>query len=128
MKTFLLLALISVPAWCQCPASITTATGTVCLVGPAGPQGPQGVPGPTGPAGATGPPGPAGAGISTITVLPTGDTQVKGNLIVTGSISTGAPGVPTVWNITRTDGVACTAKFSPTNPASNTTSMVITCP
>jgi hypothetical protein len=121
----LLLAVCSMAAWGQCPASITTATGTVCLVGPAGPQG---VPGPAGAQGPQGIPGPAGAGISTITVLPTGDTQVKGNLIVTGTLTTGAPGIPTVWTIIRTDGVSCTAKFSPTNPASNTTSMVITCP
>ncbi len=122
MKHLLTLLALSVPMWGQCAATVVTSTGSTCIVGPPGPQGPAG------PAGPQGPQGPAGGGITTITVLPNGDTQVKGNLVVTGNVSTGAAGTPTVWSITRTDGVACTAKFSPTNPASNTTSMVITCP
>ncbi len=125
MKLAILALLAASAIWAQCPASVTTSTGTVCLVGPAGPQG---VPGPTGLLGPAGPAGPPGAGIPTITVLPTGDTQVKGNLIVTGTVTMGTPGAPTVWTIIRTDGVSCTAKFSPTNPASPTTTMVITCP
>ncbi len=126
MKLLFLLA-FSIAAFGQtCPLSATTSAGTICLVGPAGPQG---VPGPVGPAGPAGPQGPAGAGIPTITVLPNGDTQVKGNLVVTGTVSMGAPGVPTVWQITRSDGTACTGKFLPTNPSSNvTTVLVITCP
>ncbi len=119
MKLLLLLA-FSIAAFGQCQATITTSTGSTCLVGPPGPQGP---------AGPVGPQGPAGGGISTITVLPNGDTQVKGNLVVTGTVSTGTAGTPTVWNITRSDGVSCTGKFLPTNPSSNaTTVLVITCP
>ncbi len=123
MKLLLLLA-FSIAAFGQtCPLSATTSAGTICLVGPTGPAGPQG------PQGVPGPQGPAGAGIPTITVLPNGDTQVKGNLVVTGTVTMGAAGVPTVWNITRSDGVACTGKFLPTNPSSNaTTVLVITCP
>ncbi len=126
MKILTLLA-FSIAAFGQtCPLTFTTSAGTICAVGPPGPQGAKGDKGDTG---ATGPAGPAGAGISTITVLPNGDTQVKGNLVVTGTVTMGAPGVPTVWSITRSDGVACTGKFLPTNPSSNaTTVLVITCP
>ncbi len=127
MKILLFLA-FSVAAFGQCAVSITNSAGTTCLVGPPGPAGPAGPTGATGPAGPIGPQGPAGGGISTITVLPNGDTKVTGNLIVTGTLSAGTSG-PTVWNIIRGDGIACTAKFLPTNPSSNsTTSMVITCP
>ncbi len=122
MKLLLLLA-FSIAAFGQtCPLTFTTSAGTICAVGPKGDKGdpgPQGVPGPQ---------GPPGAGISTITVSGT-TTTVTGNLVVTGSVQTGTTGTPTVWNITRQDGVTCTAKFLPTNPSSNaTTVMVITCP
>ncbi len=123
MKLLLFLlpcALFAQPA--PCPLSVTNGTSTICLVGPPGPAGPQG------PAGVQGPAGPAGAGIPTIKVLPSGDTQVTGNLIVTGSVTTGAAGAPTMWNITRSDGVACTGTFMPTNPAKATAVLVITCP
>lgn len=120
MKLLLLLA-FSLAAFAQCPLAITSSTGTTCLVGPQGPKGDKGDPGPQGP------PGPAGAGISTITVSGT-TTTITGNLVVTGTLTAGAATAPTVWNIVRSDGAPCTVKFSPTNPASNTTSMVITCP
>jgi hypothetical protein len=123
MKLLLFLlpcALFAQPA--PCPLSVTNGTSTICLVGPPGPTGPQGAPGPVGPAGA------AGAGIPTIKVLANGDTQVQGNLVVTGSVGTGAPGVPTVLNIVRSDGVACSGTFMPTNPAKATAVLVITCP
>jgi len=124
MKLLLLLT-FSIAAFGQtCSLTATSATGTVCLQGPKGDKGDTGA---TGATGAQGPPGPAGAGISTITVA-NGVTTITGPLVVTGSISTGAPASPTVWQITRSDGQPCTVKFSPTNPASNTTSMVITCP
>lgn len=123
MKLFLLLLAFSIAAFGQtCPLAFTTAAGTVCAVGPQGP------PGPVGPQGVPGPQGPPGAGISTITVSGT-TTTITGNLVVTGSVQTGSAGAPTVWNITRSDGVACTGKFLPTNPSSNaTTVLVITCP
>jgi len=115
MKHLILLAIFSVAAWGQCPASVTTASGTVCLVGPQGPQGPAGPPGPPGPA--------APASNLPITLMPDGSVQIKANVTITGSITTGSgSAAPTVITITRTDGTTCHVTFSPTN------SMLWTCP
>jgi hypothetical protein len=120
MKLALFLLPCALFAQTPCSLTATASNGTVvCLQGP---KGDKGDPGPAGPA------GPAGAGIPTIKVLANGDTQVTGNLVVTGSIGTGAPGVPTVLNIVRSDGVACSGTFMPTNPAKATAVLVITCP
>lgn len=101
----LLLLLLPIVAFGQCAVVVTSATTTTCV-----PLS-QLVPPP----------------YSTISVSGT-TTTITGNLVVTGTVQTGAANAPSVWNIVRSDGVACTVKFSPTNPASNTTSMVITCP
>lgn len=121
MKTLLLMLALSAAAWGQCPASVTTSTGTVCLVGPTGPQGPAG------PQGPQGPPGPAGPAAPTvnlpIALMPDGSVQIKANVVITGSVSTGSgAATPTIITITRTDGSTCRVTFSPTN------SMIWTCP
>ncbi len=119
---YLLFALIGSVAWGQCPASVTTSTGTVCLVGPPGPQGPAGPPGPQGP------PGPAGPTSPTtnlpITLSADGKTiTIKADVAITGAVSTGSgSAAPTQITITLTNGTTCHVTFDPQH------SMIWACP
>lgn len=119
------LFLLPVALWAQpCPLSVTNGTNTICLVGPQGPPGPPGSAGAPGPAGPAGPPG---QGISTITVSGT-TTTIKGDVVITGKLSTGAAAAPSQWTITRSDGRICTMVFQPASPDASTTAIVIKCP
>jgi len=55
--------------------------------------------------------------------MPDGSVQIKANVVITGTVSTGSgAAVPTVITITRTDGTTCSITFTPTN------SMLWKCP